>query len=209
MGCLGYSRYLEKTLSVLVKLKEFSKRIKWSTNFFLQICGCKHFGYLMYCRYFKASWVLASLARDAEGALTAAKLHESYFNLVLKFVTSLKIQLKSNRGICPPCAICLVFLRCRANSEEEEKFRQKNEKLKRVFFEKFLGMNKHWSAGGWVSLTLRPSALYSCSNTLPFLIWQNLNIFISILFYLNIGITRCWEIFKNKLKNWTTEYFHL
>ena len=154
----------------------------------------------MYCRYFKASWVLASLARDAEGALTAAKLHESYFNLVLKFVTSLKIQLKSNRGICPPCANCLVFLRCRAKTEKYKFFVKKNEKFKRVFFEIFLGMNKHWSAGGWVSLTLRPSALYSCSNSLPFLIWQNLNILISILFYLNIGITGCLEIFKNKLE---------
>ena len=50
----------------------------------------------MSLNYFK---VLASLGGDAGGALTAAKLHESYFNLVLKFVTSLKIQLKSNRGI--------------------------------------------------------------------------------------------------------------
>ena len=33
-------------------------------------------------KYFKANWVLASSAADAEGALTAAKLHESYFNLV-------------------------------------------------------------------------------------------------------------------------------
>ena len=69
--------------------------------------------------------MLASLARDAEGALTAAKLHESYFNLVLKFVTSLKIQLKSNRGICPPCANCLVFLRCRAKTEKYKFFVQK------------------------------------------------------------------------------------
>ena len=41
--------------------------------------------------YFK---VLASLGGDAGGALTAAKLHESYFNLVLKFVTSLRNSTK-------------------------------------------------------------------------------------------------------------------
>ena len=39
--------------------------------------------------YFK---VLASLGGDAGGALTAAKLHESYFNLVSKFVTSSKFD---------------------------------------------------------------------------------------------------------------------
>ena len=102
----------------------------------------------MHCRYFKARWVLASLARDAGGALTAAKLHESYFNLVLKFVTSLKIQLNSNRGICPPCANCLVFLRCRAKTRKCKKG---------GFFEILLGMNwigidlqvaeSHWLSG--------------------------------------------------------------
>ena len=68
--------------------------------------------------YFK---VLASLGGDAGGALTAAKLHESYFNLVLKFVTSLKIQLKSNRGILPPCADCSLFLKFRAKTLQKQK----------------------------------------------------------------------------------------
>ena len=84
--------------------------------------------------------MLASLARDAGGALTAAKLHESYFNLVLKFVTSLKIQLNSNRGICPPCANCLVFLRCRAKTGKR-KFSAKKRGRQKGFFEILLGMN--------------------------------------------------------------------
>ena len=103
----------------------------------------------MYCRYFKASWVLASLARDAEGALTAAKLHESYFNLVLKFVTSLKIQLKSNRGICPPCANCLVFLRCRAKTENINFLSKKECSLK--YFLVWISIDLQVAESHWLS----------------------------------------------------------
>ena len=81
-------------------------------------------------KYFKANWVLASSAGDAEGALTAAKLHESYFNLVLKFVTSLKIQLKSNRGIWPPCADCSLFLKFRAKTLQKQKLFTKKKQCK-------------------------------------------------------------------------------
>ena len=105
----------------------------------------------MYCRYFKASWVLASLARDAEGALTAAKLHESYFNLVLKFVTSLKIQLKSNRGICPPCANCLVFLRCRAKTEKYKFSVKKRRNYSLKYFLVWISIDLQVAGSHWLS----------------------------------------------------------
>ena len=74
------------------------KSSKTSPHHSVKLFHCNYSGYFMHCRIYNvdiSKRVLASLGGDAEGALTAANLHESYFNLVsLKFVTSLRNSTK-------------------------------------------------------------------------------------------------------------------
>ena len=82
-----------------------------------------------------------------------------------------EIQLKSNRGICPHCANCLVFLRCKAENVKILIFAKK--KVSWQIFLKYCCAwisidlqlaDSHWLSGNqlFIHLQIHPHTIWQC-----------------------------------------------